>query len=79
MTRIVKLMINKNYLIKTIDDKDKRKAKLKITKNGEEVIELLNPIIKINRETALNKISDKDLKHLYKTLNKITQNCRGLS
>jgi len=79
MTRIVKLMINKNYLTKTIDDKDKRKAKLKITKNGKEVIEQLNPIIKINREIALNTISDKDLKHLYKTLNKITKNCRALS
>jgi DNA-binding MarR family transcriptional regulator len=76
MTRIVKLMINKNYLTKTINDTDKRKIKLKITKNGKEIIGKLNPMIKINREMALNTISDNELKQLYKILNKITHNCQ---
>lgn len=76
MTRIVKLMIDKNYLTKTIDDTDKRKTKLKITKNGKEIIEKINPMIKKNRETALNTISDKELKQLNTILNKITQNCQ---
>ncbi len=76
MTRIITLMINKNYLTKTIDDADKRKTKLKITQNGKEIIEKLNPMIKKNREIALNTISDKELKQLFKTLSKITQNCK---
>lgn len=76
MTRIITLMINKNYLTKTIDDTDKRRTKLKITKNGKNIIEKLHPMIKKNRETALNTISDNELVQLFKLLNKITQNCK---
>jgi len=76
MTRIIKLMINKNYLTKTIDDADKRKAELKITQSGKEIIEKLNPVIKKNREIALNTLSEQELKQLFKLLNKITQNCK---
>lgn len=75
MTRIIALMINKNYLTKTIDNADKRKTKLKITQNGKAIIEKLTPMIKKNRETALHSVSDKELKQLFRTLKKITQNC----
>ena len=77
MTRIVKLMITKDYLIKTIDSKDKRKAKLEITNNGKEIIKKLTPVIQKNRQTALNNISNKELEQLYETLKKITENCNS--
>ncbi|MGG6231836.1 MarR family winged helix-turn-helix transcriptional regulator [Tenacibaculum sp. SDUM215027] len=77
MTRIVKLMINKDYLIKTTDSLDKRKAKLEITKKGKEIIKKLKPVIQKNRETALNTVSDEELEQLYKTLKKITKNCNS--
>ncbi|NER14884.1 winged helix DNA-binding protein [Leptobacterium flavescens] len=75
MTRIVKLMVRKDYLTKTVDNQDKRKAKLEITERGKVIIEKLKPMIKRNRETALNSISDKELDQLYKILKKITKNC----
>ncbi|RLJ99654.1 MarR family winged helix-turn-helix transcriptional regulator [Tenacibaculum discolor] len=77
MTRIVKLMISKNYLIKTTDRKDKRKAKLEITDNGKEIIKKLKPVIQKNRQTALNNVSNKELEQLYNTLKKITKNCNS--
>ncbi|TCR15000.1 DNA-binding MarR family transcriptional regulator [Sphingobacterium sp. JUb78] len=76
MTRIIKLMINKNYLTKTIDDADKRKSELKITTSGKEIIEKLNPVITKNREIALNSLSEQELKQLFEILSKITQNCK---
>ncbi len=76
MTRIITLMINNNYLTKTIDDADKRKTKLKITKKGKNIIEQLKPVIQKNRETALSTVSDEELKQLFEILNKITQNCQ---
>jgi DNA-binding MarR family transcriptional regulator len=79
MTRIIKLMINKNYVTKAIDDADKRKAELKITKNGKEIIEKLNPVIIKNREIALNTLSEQELKQLFEILTKITQNCKTYS
>lgn len=76
MTRIIKLMLNKNYLTKTIDNADKRKAELKITQSGKEIIEKLNPVIKKNRAIALNTLSEQEIEQLFKILNKITQNCK---
>ncbi|GAB7089490.1 MarR family winged helix-turn-helix transcriptional regulator [Marinifilum fragile] len=77
MTRIVKLMVSKDYLIKTVDNQDKRKAKLEITKNGKTILEKLKPMIQRNREVALNNVSHEELEQMYKTLNKITQNCKS--
>jgi len=75
ITRIVQLMINKNYLQKMTDENDKRKAKLKITDKGQDTIQKLKPIIRINRETALHSLSTDEKEQLFTTLNKITQNC----
>lgn len=76
MTRIVKLMVSKDYLTKTVDSQDKRKAKLEITKRGKTILEKLKPMIQKNRAVALNNVSDEELEQMYKTLNKITQNCQ---
>ncbi|GLB53976.1 hypothetical protein NBRC110019_30170 [Neptunitalea chrysea] len=78
MTRIINLMISKDYLTKTLDKIDKRKAKLKITENGKIIIEKLTPMIKLNRETALKNISYKEQEQLFKILKKITQNCKTI-
>lgn len=75
MTRIVQLMVKKDYLIKTKSAIDRRSAELKITEKGKKVIQQLNPIIKANRDTALNDISIEEISQLYKTLKKITSNC----
>lgn len=77
MTRILNLMIKKKYISKTVDEKDKRKAKITITKKGISAIEKLNPIIDENRKTALRAISITEQKSFYSTLNKIIQNCQN--
>ncbi len=79
MTRILKLMITKNYITKSVDSDDRRKTKLKITEKGEKTLKIIEPVIKNNREQALKNISEKELNQLYETLNKITQNCQIIS
>jgi len=76
MTRIISLMISKDYVDKTIDTQDKRKTKLKVTKKGKEVLEKLKPIIIKNRDSALANISEKEIQTLFETLQKITSNCQ---
>ena len=76
MTRIIKLMMGKRYLVKTTKLDDKRKAKLSITREGKELIEKLTPCIKKNRETALLNISKEEQNQLFTILKKITQNCK---
>ena len=76
MTRIIGLMILKNYVNKTIDNRDRRKTKLTITKKGKKILDSLKPMITKNRETALANISEKELQNLFATLQKITKNCQ---
>jgi len=75
MTRIIALMIKKDYLIKTINEKDRRVSILKITPKGKLALKLLIPIINKNRKTALKGLTLEDINTLKTTLNKINQNC----
>ena len=75
MTRIIGLMIKKDYILKSTDVTDKRIAVLRITPKGAEAVQLLLPIIHQNRKTALNGLSMQDLEHLKSSLHKITKNC----
>ncbi|WP_299103917.1 MarR family transcriptional regulator [uncultured Tenacibaculum sp.] len=75
MTRIVNLLVKKKYVVKKINEKDRRVAVLNITKKGKEAINQLTPTIKENRENAMNGISNNELNNLHKTLKKIIKNC----
>lgn len=76
VTRMIELMVRKDYLNRTIHDEDRRKFNLKITEKGKKTLELLNPIVTLNRETALNGLSLEEINFLDKTLNKIITNCK---
>ncbi len=76
ITRIINLMIKKEYLIKSPHKVDKRRSAIKITTKGMKAIENLEPVIKLNRETALKNISNKEMNQLFSILNKITNNCK---
>ncbi|MDH7444963.1 MarR family winged helix-turn-helix transcriptional regulator [Aquimarina sp. 2201CG14-23] len=76
MTRIIGLMIKKEYIIKTVNEQDKRAAVLKITNKGEISLKKLSPIINTNRQIAIDGITPNELMQLKTILNKITQNCK---
>ncbi|MEO5776023.1 MAG: MarR family transcriptional regulator [Flavobacterium sp.] len=76
ITRIIELMVKKEYLTRKINELDRRKFNLEITEKGQKTIELLSPIIQTNRKTALNGLSLEEIDLLNKTLNKIITNCK---
>lgn len=76
VTRMIELMVKKEYLIRAIDTEDRRKFILKVTEKGEKTIDLLTPVIMQNRKTALNGLSLEEIDFLDKTLNKIITNCK---
>ena len=76
VTRMVELMVKKEYLNRSIHTQDRRKFNLVITEKGKNTIDLLSPIIQINRKTALNGLSVEEIDFLDKTLNKIIINCK---
>lgn len=76
VTRIIELMVKKDYLIRETDELDKRKTKLEITEKGKKTIVLLTPVFKLNRKTALDGLSSDEIELLDKILNKIILNCK---
>lgn len=76
ITRMIELMVKKDYLTRTIHTEDRRKFNLEITKKGKKTLELISPIVQINRDTALNGLSLEEINSLDKSLNKIIANCK---
>ncbi|WP_338812981.1 MarR family transcriptional regulator [Bernardetia sp. Wsw4-3y2] len=76
ITRMIELMVNKDYLTREIDKEDRRRFNLKLTEKGKTTLQLLNPVIEQNRKTALYGLSDLEINQLYSTLQKIISNCQ---
>lgn len=77
ITRIIELMVQKNYLTRKINESDRRKFNLEITEKGKKTIELLTPIIHKNRQDALDGLSKNEIELLDKLLAKIISNCKN--
>lgn len=75
MTRIINLMVKKEYLKRSINELNRRRYKIEITPKGRQVLQSLGPIVLNNRETALETITEKELIQLENILKKITSNC----
>lgn len=76
ITRMIELMVKKEYLIRAIHTEDRRKFNLEITQKGATTLDLISPIITLNRETALNGFSLDEIALLDKMLHKIITNCK---
>lgn len=75
ITRIIELLVKRNYLTRSFHPADRRRYRLELTLLGNEIYEKLVPIVSYNRETALIGFSDNDVTTLYHLLSKITHNC----
>ena len=76
ITRIIELMVNKDYLLREQDQTDKRKSRLLLTEKGKKTIVLLTPVFNLNRKTALDGLSPDEIALLDKLLHKIISNCK---
>jgi DNA-binding MarR family transcriptional regulator len=70
-------MVKKDYLTRDIHESDRRKFNLQITEKEKNTIEILSPIIKQNRKTALFGLSANEIELLDKILYKIISNCKN--
>ncbi len=76
VTRMIELMVNKNYLIRNIHSSDRRKFNLEISEKGRKSLLLISPIIQENRKNALNGLSQEEISQLEELLKKIISNCK---
>jgi len=75
MTRMVNLMVEKQYLKRSVNSENRRRNKIELTLRGEKVLETLTPIILNNRKESLEGVTGEELLQLEKILKKITSNC----
>ena len=75
ITRMIEILVKRQYLIRSFHKEDRRRYSLSLTKEGKMIYKKLLPIVAHNRSTALVGIQLDDIEHLHKTLNKISNNC----
>lgn len=75
ITRIIELLVKKQYIQREINTTDRRKFELKITEQGEQIIELIYPIVIENRKQALLGFENEEINQLKEQLEKLIINC----
>ncbi len=76
ITRIIDLLINKEYLSREAHENDRRRTQLKLTSKGKSILSKVQVIIQNNRTVALKGITESKIKELSKFLSIIISNCK---
>lgn len=76
VTRIIDLLIRKNYLRRELHGSDRRRFQLDITIEGKTLMKNIAKVVAQNRAMALHNVPQEDLGQVRKTLNTIIENCK---
>ena len=76
VTRIIELLVQKQYVDRKINASDRRKFDLGITEKGNKIIEDIYPIVIENRKQALTGLTAEDINTLKNQLEKIIINTK---
>jgi DNA-binding MarR family transcriptional regulator len=76
VTRIIDLLIKKNYLERETHNSDRRRFSLNLTKEGKTLLKNISKVVEQNRTKALKGINEKELLQMKETLNLIIDNCK---
>jgi MarR family transcriptional regulator, transcriptional regulator for hemolysin len=76
ITRIIELLVQKQYINRKINTTDRRKFELEITEKGNKIIEAIYPIVIENRKQALSDLTSEEVNNLKVQLEKIINNCK---
>jgi len=77
ITRIIEILVEKQYLTRTMHTTDRRRFSLTLTENAVKLLEDMQPVIDKNRSLALNSITEQQTIQLQHLLNIIVNNCQS--
>jgi MarR family transcriptional regulator for hemolysin len=77
VTRIVEILVKKQYLTRAIHINDRRRFNLTPTNKTIVNLQAMQSITESNRKTALEGISKDEVVQLHKYLTKIIENCKS--
>lgn len=75
VTRIIDLLVKKEYAIRSFHSSDRRRFNLTITDKGDAIIREASRIVNENRSAALENISAEEVKQADLILQKLIANC----
>ncbi len=76
VTRMIELLVKKEYLQREFHKTDRRRFNLVITKKGQAVIQKVIPVITANRKQALKSLTKAEIENNKIFLNQIIENCK---
>ncbi len=76
ITRIIELLVQKQYINRKINQADRRKFELEITEKGSQIIAAIYPIVIENRKQALAGLTNEEVNNLKVQLETIIANCK---
>jgi MarR family transcriptional regulator, transcriptional regulator for hemolysin len=76
VTRIIEILVRKDFITRVFHPTDRRRFELRLTKEGEEIIIKLSPIVIQYRKQALKEFSIEEIQLLKNLLNKIISNSK---
>ncbi len=76
VTRIIELLVNRNYLKSDTHPDSGRRRKLTVTKKAHALLSAIRPIVLKNRKVALNGIPVSQIENAEKVLKEIASNCK---
>jgi MarR family transcriptional regulator, transcriptional regulator for hemolysin len=76
VTRMIELLVKKEYLQREFHKTDRRRFNLVITKKGQAVIQKVIPVITANRKQALKSLTKAEIENNKIFLNRIIENCK---
>ncbi len=76
ITRIIEILVQKKYIKRKFNPSDRRKFELEITKEGNDIIEDIHPLVIENRKQALKGLKVAEVKTLKTQLEKLIDNCK---
>ena len=77
ITRIIELLVRSKYLDRKVNPRDRRTSILKVTADGENIINKVQDLVLENRKMAQIGITIEELENLNSTLKKIIKNCQS--
>jgi DNA-binding MarR family transcriptional regulator len=79
VARILALLVKRELLSAVPLPHDGRRTKLRVTKQGKQLLHAIQPLILHNRAVALAGISEEELTMMHKALEHIATNCAPIS
>lgn len=76
VTRIITLLVKAKYLKRKINKTDRRRSLLQVTELGEQVINSVDAIVKVNRQVALDNITPSEMEIAQRVMDQISFNCK---